>query len=429
MPCFAEGLRWLFQKFRDISEGMQENPISFVGWERVIIRGQAKIWAMSRFLVLLLAALLILPVRAQTLVGFARFPANSFVPGPTSGQRLEVKDGLVALPFQNKQPIQGFSSLWRLSKTEFLALEDNGYGAKGNSDDFLLRVVRVKVDFKTPKGGAGTVRVVSSVELKDPKKLVNWPLVRADRQLTGADFDPESLVVTRDKTWWLGDEFGPFLLHFNAEGELLEAPFALSGVASPDDPLGRQANIKSSRGFEGLGLWPNQLYLYPLLEGALNGDDPNRLPMYQFDLYPGLTTFHSFSAPPNFYQLEPVGPDEKPHSIGECVCVDYGKFLINERDDLGGDSARFKRVYLWDQYPNSKTLVADLLNILDPNGLGPSQKGIYRMQFQTIESVVMVDKRHLLLCNDNNYPFGRGRGADHIEDTEFVLLELDKPLF
>ena len=383
---------------------------------------------MPRFSLLLLSLAFALPLRAQTLAGFARFPANSFVDGPTSGQKIEVKDGLVALPLPNKQPIQGFSSLWRLSKTEFLALEDNGYGAKSNSDDFLLRVVRLKIDFKTRQGGAGTVRVVSSTQLTDPQKRIAWPLVRIDRQLTGADLDPESLVVARDKTWWMGDEFGPFLLHFGKEGELLEAPFALPGVASPDDPLKRAANIKSSRGFEGLGLSPNGRVLFPLLEGALDGADPNQLPMYSFDLKADAVSFHRFSAQP-FYPLEPVAAGDKPHSIGECVCIGEGKFLVNERDSLDGEVARFKRVYLWDAKRRSKTLVADLLNIRDPDRLGPSENGVYRMQFQTIESVVMLDKRHLLLCNDNNYPFGRGRSQNIVEETEFALLQLDKPLF
>ena len=348
--------------------------------------------------------------------------------GPTSGQKIEVKDGLVALPFPNKQPIQGFSSLWRLSKTEFLALEDNGYGAKSNSDDFLLRVVRLKIDLKTRKGGAGVVRVVSTTLLTDANRRISWPLVRADRQLTGADLDPESLVVARDKTWWMGDEFGPFLLHFGANGELLEAPFVLPGVASPDDPLKRAANIKSSRGFEGLGLSPNGRVLFPLLEGALDGADPTRLPMYNFGLEANQGPSHSFLAQP-FYPLEPVAAGDKPHSIGECVCIGEGKFLVNERDSLDGEAARFKRVYLWDAKRRSKTLVADLLNIRDPEGLGPSQKGVYRMQFQTIESVVMLDRRHLLLCNDNNYPFGRGRDQSKVEETEFAVLQLDDPLF
>ena len=385
---------------------------------------------MTRHLICLWVLIFAPTVGAQTLSGFAVLPAKTFVAGPTSGQKIEVKDGLVTLPFASAQPIQGVSSLWRVSKTDFLALEDNGYGAKANSDDFLLRLVRLHLDFKTRKGGAGTVRVVSSLELRDPNRLVSWALVRADRRLTGADFDPESLVVARDKTLWIGEEFGPFLLHFSREGELLDAPFVLAGVSSPDDPLGRAATIKSSRGFEGMGLWPNGLFLMPLLEGALNGQDPNQLPMFQFDLNRKGATFRTFpnGAKPLFYPLEPGAANEKPHSIGEATCIGYGQFLVIERDGLEGEAARFKRVYKWNQRDNSKTLVADLLRMRDPNHLGRGQNGEYAMPFQTIESVVMLDQTHLLVCNDNNFPFSRGRGEKTLEDTEFAVLELDAPL-
>jgi hypothetical protein len=41
----------------------------------------------ARLLVVLLAAgLMVVPVEAQTLAGFASLPADTFAPGPTSGQ-------------------------------------------------------------------------------------------------------------------------------------------------------------------------------------------------------------------------------------------------------------------------------------------------------------------------------------------------------
>lgn len=45
-----------------------------------------------------------------------------------------------------------------------------------------------------------------------------------DRVLTGWDFDPESMQVAPDGTIWFGEEFGPYLLHTDARGRLLEAP-------------------------------------------------------------------------------------------------------------------------------------------------------------------------------------------------------------
>jgi len=383
-----------------------------------------KIAPMKRALLPLLAFFLALPVRAQTLTGFARLPASTFVSGPTSGQTIEVKDRLVPIPFVNKQPIQGFSALWRVGDSEFLALEDNGFGAKKNSADFLLRMVRVRLDFKAAQGGTGAANVISSFVFTDPNRRVPFPLVRDDRQLTGADFDPESFVVARDGSLWVGEEFGPFLLHFSASGELLEAPFILQGVASPDDPLGRTATIKSSRGFEGLALSPDKSRVYALLEGAVSGDDPRILRAFEFDLrakkWTGLFVIYRLNAPEDAAHS---------HSIGEMTAIGDGRFLVIERDGLEGGSAKFKRVFLFDPRKNSKTLVADLLRIGDPQKLSGASKGVYAMPFQTIESVVALDSRHILLCNDNNFPFGRGRGQTQIEGTEFARIELPAPLF
>ena len=55
--------------------------------------------------------------------------------------------------------------------------------------------------------------------------------------LTGADIDPESLQRGRHGDLWVGDEFGPWILHFDASGRLLEAPFALpDGLVPPTNP-------------------------------------------------------------------------------------------------------------------------------------------------------------------------------------------------
>ena len=52
------------------------------------------------------------------------------------------------------------------------------------------------------------------------------------------------------------------------------------------------------------------------------------------------------------------------------------------------------------------------------------------MPFITIESLLVPDARHLLIANDNNYPYSVGRHleSNQPDDTELVLIELPQPL-
>src|SRR5918996_3935257 len=148
--------------------------------------------------------------REPTLLARAILPSNAYQPGPPSGAFIAPDNG-VTTPFPG-QPIPGFSAVLDIGHGEFLAMPDNGYGSKANSPDFLLRVYRIRPDFETAKGGSGAVAVLGFIQLRDPDGRISFPLVRADRLLTGGDLDIESLRQANDGTLWFGDEFGPFLL-------------------------------------------------------------------------------------------------------------------------------------------------------------------------------------------------------------------------
>ncbi|MFE5916823.1 esterase-like activity of phytase family protein [Streptomyces sp. NPDC056468] len=356
-----------------------------------------------------------------TLTGFASLPAETFVPGSEpSGSAIGAGPfNGIAAPFAH-QPVQGFSGVVNRRDGTFDALSDNGYGNKANSADFLLRVHRIKPDTRT-----GDVKVLGGFNLSDPDRHVPFALTRADRVLTGADFDVESIVRMPDGTYWMGDEFGPWLLHFSARGRLLEAPVALDGVKAPENPYlnGAQPNIASSKGFEGMVRSVDGRRLYPLLEGTVTGDTSGDLRFSEFDLRKRGYTGKRF-----VYRLESTA-----NAIGDAIAVDRHRFLVIERDGGQGDTARFKRIYLADARDRGgdglmdKTLVADLLDIANPEELGGFGK-TFRFPFQTIEDVNLVDDRTLAVLNDNNFPFSSGRTAGKADDNEFITIRLSAPL-
>jgi uncharacterized repeat protein (TIGR01451 family) len=174
-----------------------------------------------------IAATTVVATPKVTLKGFASLPADSFADGPVSGKFITGSTNGKTVPFAS-QPIQGFSAVQVADANSYWFMPDNGYGAKGNSADFLLRVYRVDPSFRGSEiNGDGSVKVLDFIQLSDPNKKVPFNIVNqntSDRLLTGADFDIESFDVAADGTLWFGEEFGPYLLHTDATGKVLDAP-------------------------------------------------------------------------------------------------------------------------------------------------------------------------------------------------------------
>lgn len=357
------------------------------------------------------------PAQAQggpTLTAFASLPALTFVPGsePSGAALSTTPVNGVAAPWAD-QPVQGFSGVLPNRDGTYHVLSDNGFGNKANSGDFLLRIHHI-----APVPATGRVDVLGGLNLTDPDGHVPFPLTRPDRVLTGSDFDVESIVRARDGSYWIGDEFGPWLLHFDRAGRLLTAPVPLPDVRAPENPAGNP-NLGGSKGFEGMAHSPDGRYLYPLLEGTVTGDTPGDLRMYEFDVRAGAYTGKRWT-----YRL-----DAPAHAIGDAIPVDARRFLIIERDNNQGDAAAVKRIYLAERRGTTlrKTLLVDLLNIANPKrlgGFGP----VFRFPFVTIEDVALLDGRTIAVLNDNNFPGSAGRTPNVPDNNEFITVRLPRDL-
>jgi hypothetical protein len=381
-----------------------------------------------------------------TLVGIATLPADTFVDGPTSGQFIGPDNGRTP-PFLGKQSVQGFSALLAQDDGSFLALTDNGFGERENSADFVLSVYRIMPDFHTESTGTGTIEAQLAFQLRDPDDFVEWPIVAdmafypgstvevdtaiaAHRLLTGADFDVESFRRVPDGTFYFGDEFGPFLIHTDSAGILLEAPFSLPGVWSPQHPQlgGREPNLPRSAGFEGMALSSDGKTLYPMLEKPLVGDD-EVVNIYRFDL--GTQTYdHSDPHQPAFrYRLS-----RDAHYATEFVSSGSRDYLIIERGAGQGPTATLKKVFRVHLEATDeagllrKNQVLDLLDIADPNNLGRAGTGVFIFPYETTEALAVIGSQTVAIINDNNYPFGKGRywAEGEPDPNEFILVNLNE---
>lgn len=193
------------------------------------------------------------------LVGFASLPADTFADGPTSGNDNGNGEPIDANgrtgPFEG-QPVQGFSGVqFADADGSFWFLSDNGFGAQTNSADYLLRLYKVDPSFVGSEGGDGSVEIEDFIQLSDPNNLIPFDIQNensAERLLTGADFDIESFVIDSNGEIWIGDEFGPFLLHFDATGELIDAPIATPNLTNFNTLNGQDPIVIGHRGASGI---------------------------------------------------------------------------------------------------------------------------------------------------------------------------------
>lgn len=422
-----------------------------------------------------------------TLESHAILPANTVIPAPadapdhlgnagkfTTPDRKRAtelgsvpgKDGVrptgLGLPFDG-QPVQGFSGIKAMGDGTFWSLSDNGFGAKANSSDAMLMLHHIKFDWD-----AGTVDRTETIFLTDPDKKAPFPIVMEGserRYLTGADFDVESIQPVADG-FWVGEEFGPYLLKFDQAGKLTDVVPTVAGetpVLSPDNPtLTLPANpaakmpafnLKRSGGYEGLAMSTDGSKLYGMLEGPLytaegaveKADDGSTvLRVIEFDVASGAWTGR--------FWLYPLA--EGGEAIGDFNMIDATTALVIERDNGAGVAAKacadkasptpdcfavpstVKRIYKIEMTDGNagksvrKIGYVDLLDIKDPNNRKRQGggEGFYDMPFVTIENVDLIDGERIIVGNDNNLPFSAGRALDKADDNEFVVLNVKELL-
>jgi glycerophosphoryl diester phosphodiesterase len=368
------------------------------------------------------------------LMGYVVMPPGAFRAGPVSGQ-YDADGRRAAAPRFESQPVQGVSSI-KPGPTAgaWWAVSDNGFGRKWNSFDYRLCIYLFDVRPRTEAGTDSRTALQAVVELSDPAKFFPWRLTDEndpERPMTGADADPESLVAMPDGTFWIGDELGPWLLHFSMDGDLLEAPVELpDGVRSPDHPLvlagNAQATLARSRGYEAMDLAGDNKTLVTILEGAVTGEPPQLRRIQRFD-----TSTRKWLPFTLIYEL-----DADTLSVTDMSRIEGNRFVVVERDDLEGDAAKAKRVYAIDLdkampgKPLAKKRVIDLLAIGNARGLAESvpRDKPFRFPYLTTESIQVLDRKHVVVANDNNYPATGGRGPSVVDATEWIWLELANPL-
>lgn len=233
--------------------------------------------------------------------------------------------------------------------------------------DFAPNLRRVRLN------GDGTMTVLEKITLKRSDgvtPLTGLPLPTGAGGSTGEEayavnadgtvgttllsdasgLDSEGLVAHPDGTFWISDEYGPFIARFSANGTEIErfSPFAagaVSGLKLPAVLRHREPN----RGMEGLTLTPDGTKLVGLMQSPLanppvaagTGDGQNRKMLANRIVEITLAT----GAIRQFIYLN----EKRQTANSEILALGGSRFLVLERDgDFSSKGSPTKKIYLID---------------------------------------------------------------------------------
>ena len=195
-------------------------------------------------------------------------------------------------------------------------------------------------------------------------------------------YDPEGLVAMPDGSFWVSDEYGPFITHFTAEGREITRLSPFDG-SLPAELAKRVPN----RGMEGLTITPDGKTLVGMMQSSLQQTDlgttsgkkdtPTRIVTY------GLYTHqvHEYL----FLLDEPVTTGV---ANSEITALSNNTFLIDERDSGFPSATGYKK--LWKVSLEGATDVGPSAAV--PGATYKATEGGLLIGGKTIEKTVLGEK-------------------------------------
>ena len=349
-------------------------------------------------------------------------------------------------------------------KNQFYALTDRGpnttYDVNGDKGKIFLD------PSYTPKIGLfqlhenGTIEKLKEILLKDPSgnTITGLPNQHfgATKEIAydqygkvlehGTDefgLDSEGLVALKDGTFWVSDEYGPHIVHFNADGIEIDRINAYeqderrkSGYLLPLE----FANRRQNRGMEGLTITPDQKTLVGIMQSTMSNPDSSAS---KSDFVRIVTiNLENKAISQYLYRQENIG-----HSNTAITALSANEFLVAERDDdfYKDNPKAFKRVYKIDfsaatdveQIQNTEKFQQDehlgLLidgqtieqSVLSVGWQGLSELDIFpvsktlvvdlveRLHYphDKVEGLWVIDEQYLAVLNDDDYGFSETNGV------------------
>lgn len=267
--------------------------------------------------------------------------------------------------------------------------------------------------------------------------------------------DPEAIVVMDDGSFWVADEYGPHLIHFDPNGKAIDwlNPFG-TGVGGKKLPIVYKYR-RANRGMEGLTITPDKKFLVGMMQSPLlnpNKDVQSKATACRILFYELSTgKFKEY-----IYFLENTGT-----AVSEITAISNTTFLVLERDGKtpGKDQGIIKKLYkidvsgatdVYDNTENGKMINGKTVEQLTKDeliaaGIKPvTKEEVFDiMSFPNYphdkpEGVVVIDKNTIAIVNDDDFGILTDKGnvieknmpllGNKQDENIIYFIKLSKPL-
>jgi hypothetical protein len=241
-------------------------------------------------------------------------------------------------------------------KGEFYVITDRGpntdylNGKKFSVPDFTPTIMHFKINAE------GNIEVIKYIKLKNPsgKPITGLPnpsgmgstgetAYDSSGNVLGTDnygLDSESIVAAADGTFWVSDEYGPHIVHYNADGVELERISPIGVNTGPRKLPAVLAKRRANRGMEGLCITPDGKTLVGTMQSTMYvptkalATNTTLTRIVTFDIATGQTKQY-------LYKQNGNGSD----SVCDITAISNTEFLVIERDGNFGSQGGTKKVY------------------------------------------------------------------------------------
>ncbi|KFF21000.1 esterase-like activity of phytase family protein [Chryseobacterium sp. JM1] len=241
-------------------------------------------------------------------------------------------------------------------KGEFYVITDRGpntdylNGKKFPAPNFTPTIMHFKMNAE------GNIEIIKYIKLKNPsgQPITGLPnpagmgstgetAYDSSGNVLGTDnygLDSESIVAAADGTFWVSDEYGPHIVHYNADGVELERISPIGVNTGPKKLPAVLAKRRANRGMEGLCITPDGKTLVGTIQSMMYvptktlATNTTLTRIVTFDIATGQTKQY-------LYKQNGGASD----SVCDITAISNTEFLVIERDGNFGSQGGTKKVY------------------------------------------------------------------------------------